>query len=146
MDENLLPVHYAFRALTECESKYSVYKLEFLACLYGVETFRAYLKIRNLFCRLITWLLATFYTKRSCRVNLVGILLNYRNSILILSTFLHVADPLSRMFEEEGERVEDEKVEGQEVCLATMSFPEFFHSLPDKQSEELNRIIEQIER
>lgn len=34
------------------------------------------------------------------------------------------------------------------VCLALMHFPEFFHSLPDKQREdrELNEIIEQLER
>lgn len=37
VDGNLLLVHYAYRALTECESKYGVYKLEFLACLYGVK-------------------------------------------------------------------------------------------------------------
>lgn len=31
IDGNLLLVLYASRALTECESKYSVYKLEFVA-------------------------------------------------------------------------------------------------------------------
>lgn len=43
IDGNLLLVHFASRALTECESKYSVYKLEFVACLYGVKKLRAYL-------------------------------------------------------------------------------------------------------
>lgn len=43
IDGNSLLVLYASRALTECESKYSVYKLEFVACLYGVKKFRAYL-------------------------------------------------------------------------------------------------------
>lgn len=105
VDGILLPVHYAKRPLTQYEQKYSMYKLEFLACLFGVERFRMYIKKQ--------FILQTDNMAVSYILNQKKLQGKFARWSVRLQEFdfkiehvretLYIADPLSHMFEQDSE-------------------------------------------
>lgn len=85
IDGNLLPLHYASRALTECEQKYSMYRLEFLACPFGVEKFRMYLN-KEFVLQTDNMAVSYILNKKNYRNNLLDGLSDNRSSISKLNT------------------------------------------------------------
>lgn len=140
-DNALLPVHYASRKLTPQETRYSTYKKEFLACLFGVEKFRPYLNKKFI---LQTDNIAVSYIMNSKKP--LGQLARWAirlaefdfETVHIRGTLNNVSDCLSRMYE--GEPVQDEceksHIENSD-CFVLQYFPELFHNLPENQRSDI---------
>lgn len=140
-DNALLPVHYASRKLTPQESRYSTYKKEFLACLFGVEKFRPYLNKKFI---LQTDNIAVSYIMNTKKP--LGQLARWAirlaefdfETVHIRGILNNVSDCLSRMYEGETEQNSSEKIcHDNNDCFVLQYFPEFFHSLPESQRQDV---------
>lgn len=136
------PIGFASRALSATEAKYSVYELEALAVLFGLERFRFFLEHKEFTLesdnQALTWVLARpRKTGRLARwaVRISAFRFQVRH---IRGSDNCVADALSRMFaSEEQEEVEPS---GSVEVVATIltEIPELFSDLAELQQGDAN--------
>lgn len=142
------PIGYASRSLSETEKNYSVYELEALGVLFGVERFRFFLEHKKFLLetdnQALTWVLA--------RPRKTGRIARWAVRISAFRFDVHhirgsdngVADALSRMFGEGDQDVSGGEPENVGVILADI--PELFNNLAEQQTLDplLGPIIEDL--
>lgn len=146
-----LPVAFASRTLSNTEAGYSVFRKEFLACLWACEKFRDILADTRFILR--TDCQAVVHVLNSAKRT--GQMARWK---LRLSEFSYdlehcratqniLADTLSRLFDQKESENKIEEIKTSDVTLILKEFPECFSSLPDYQRNdpELKNIISQIE-
>lgn len=138
-------IAYASRGLNELEQKYSIYELEALAVLYGMEAFKYYLEHREFLLetdnKALSWVLA--------RPRKTGRIARWATRILafkfrvnsIRSSENVVADSLSRMWsEDEGERdpksLDREVEEPSAVASILTQIPQLFRNIKEFQDDD----------
>ena len=147
--EGRRPVYYSSRTLSEAERKFSIYELETLAVLFGLEKYKAYLEhvpfILECDNQALTWALGT--PRKTGRLARWGVRIgafkftprHIRGSDNV------VADALTRMFAEEPSPTSF--VATVPDFNGCMSFPEMFTSIAEHQRRDahLEPIIRQLE-
>ena len=115
-------ISYASRTLTSQERKYSVFELEALAVLFGIEKFRMYIEHVHFDletdCQALSWVLAK--PRTTGRIARWAVRLSaFKFTVThIRGADNTVADALSRMFAEESVPAEDEQHEPSPVTYA----------------------------
>lgn len=133
-------IAYASRSLTEAERKYSVYELEALAVMFGLEKFRFYLEHKEFTLetdnQALSWVLAR--PRKTGRLARWAVRISaFRFKVKhIKGTDNQVADALSRMFQEEDEVTDVEEVEQAWVSGVLSEIPALFQDLGERQEDE----------